>query len=384
METMACVSPAPELVKKVRQSRTEAQREASRRNGARSRGPVTAAGKARSSINAVRHGFLASMDVFGKVVTERAMLQQLTDDVTASIHPRNPAEIELCGLFAWDLVHSVRIRQAINGCSAQALATYIRPAGDLPRLLAIRSLLELALADIQAERPFAFTEAEAQKIVVELREMVISALDRRDRRRKLEESRRQWCAQRGLEWGPELAERCPPEIFDRVMANSTFSDREQPAAESEEDEEGGGGEEQVAGVEQETVDEPTAADLFRARGARRAAPADPEDRFCAICDRLCFDRATGIRVLTGAVRPTPYVAQHLPELLERTAAAVDEQIDENHRAIDEECQKAPCAREGEEQTARLELYARYDTARLNSARRVVATIADLRRLQQME
>src|SRR4029453_1371963 len=43
----ACSSPCP---------RSPAQIEASRRNGARSRGPVTAEGKARASRNALKHG----------------------------------------------------------------------------------------------------------------------------------------------------------------------------------------------------------------------------------------------------------------------------------------------------------------------------------------
>jgi hypothetical protein len=40
--------------------RTPAQIEASRRNGARSKGPVTAEGKARASRNALKHGLTAT------------------------------------------------------------------------------------------------------------------------------------------------------------------------------------------------------------------------------------------------------------------------------------------------------------------------------------
>jgi hypothetical protein len=51
--------------------RTERQIQASRANGARSRGPVTAEGKRNSSRNAVKHGWLAETIVLKSELSDR-------------------------------------------------------------------------------------------------------------------------------------------------------------------------------------------------------------------------------------------------------------------------------------------------------------------------
>jgi hypothetical protein len=73
--------------------RTEAQQEASRRNGALSRGPVTADGKAISSRNAEKHGMTGHSVVLRN--ESREEFDRMLDDYTAEFQPRTRRETDL-------------------------------------------------------------------------------------------------------------------------------------------------------------------------------------------------------------------------------------------------------------------------------------------------
>jgi hypothetical protein len=84
-------SPAPKL-------RTDAQRAASRRNGSRSRGPVTPEGKARSVRNNFRHGMVAKV-----ILVEGESREIFNDFIThleATFRPESPYEITLVETMA--------------------------------------------------------------------------------------------------------------------------------------------------------------------------------------------------------------------------------------------------------------------------------------------
>ena len=79
--------------------RSERQQKASRANGAKSRGPTTPEGKARSSCNSVVHGLLASTIVLEE--ENRATFEQMQAEITTEFAPSTPFESTLvCVMLA--------------------------------------------------------------------------------------------------------------------------------------------------------------------------------------------------------------------------------------------------------------------------------------------
>ena len=80
-------------------ARTPAQIEASRRNGARSRGPVTEEGKARASRNALKHGLTAMHHL---VLEDEAPseLEEMTARLMAEVEPMSEIEARLARRLA--------------------------------------------------------------------------------------------------------------------------------------------------------------------------------------------------------------------------------------------------------------------------------------------
>ena len=80
---------------KSKTKRSPAQIEASRRNGVKSRGPVSAEGKARAAQNALRHGLTAEGTTILVRGENEAKLEQLRLAYYAQFQPSNPVEIDL-------------------------------------------------------------------------------------------------------------------------------------------------------------------------------------------------------------------------------------------------------------------------------------------------
>jgi hypothetical protein len=88
----------------MKKSRTPAQQEAARRNGAKSMGPVTPEGKAKVRFNAVKHGFTADFAVIRGESVE--MYLELLGAIIEEYGPETPSEtlaIEEYAIYTWRL-----------------------------------------------------------------------------------------------------------------------------------------------------------------------------------------------------------------------------------------------------------------------------------------
>jgi hypothetical protein len=92
-----------------------------RANGALSHGPVTAEGKARSAMNAVRHGLCAS-DPAGLPEATRLELQPLLDELIGRLAPEGAAEAEIVEELAFVLWRQRRLRALEERVLGAALA----------------------------------------------------------------------------------------------------------------------------------------------------------------------------------------------------------------------------------------------------------------------
>src|SRR3974390_1080125 len=95
-------------------SPTPAQSDASRINGAKSNGPVTAEGKAISSQNALKHGMFSKQVVLPGEDPEA--FERLRADYTRRFRPQGDAEVELVETIAassWRLKRIIRIENAL-------------------------------------------------------------------------------------------------------------------------------------------------------------------------------------------------------------------------------------------------------------------------------
>jgi hypothetical protein len=112
-------TPRPFVVSAPRQTvtRTARQLEANRRNAARSTGPVTPAGRERSSMNAVKHGLTA--EKHGILPGEEVAFAAFRDRIVADAKPMGAIEVELVHRLAKGMWRRMRVDVIENELEAR-------------------------------------------------------------------------------------------------------------------------------------------------------------------------------------------------------------------------------------------------------------------------
>src|SRR5690242_13528689 len=91
---------------------SERRIEANRRNAQLSTGPRTQAGRARSSINALRHGITGQVSI--TTVEDRAAHDKFVQEIIDRLRPEDPLELQFASLIAEDFWRLQRIRAVEN------------------------------------------------------------------------------------------------------------------------------------------------------------------------------------------------------------------------------------------------------------------------------
>ena len=132
---------------------TERKREAARANGAKSRGPVTAAGKAQSSKNSVKHGLTSAVTIILPGESEDQFRRERAD-LARTLQPVNDAEAKLVEDIAnlqWQMSRAIRMNSHLLNLQIDVIAdsvdqetTDISPEAQIA--LAFQSLVQTSTA----------------------------------------------------------------------------------------------------------------------------------------------------------------------------------------------------------------------------------------------
>jgi len=95
---------------------SEKRIEANRRNAQRSTGPRTPAGRARSSMNALRHGITGQVSIMNE--EDRVAHDKFVQDLIAGLKPEGAVELQFASVIAEDFWRLQRIRAVENDIMA--------------------------------------------------------------------------------------------------------------------------------------------------------------------------------------------------------------------------------------------------------------------------